>query len=127
MELVGPNSKCQDIEDLYQDVYHLQRLPGRGKCKEANEGHLQREVMDSIKECLWLKWLSTLPEVEQKQLSADTPEPDPSMEIAAINHHTYEEFAAAKWDSYKEMMAMVRMPTNEPWQQPPSLRKRWRE
>ena len=27
MELVGPDSTCQDIEDLYQDVYQLQRLP----------------------------------------------------------------------------------------------------
>ena len=55
MELVGPNLTCQDIEDLYQDVYQLQRLPRRGQCEEATKVHLCKEVIDLIKENLQLK------------------------------------------------------------------------
>ena len=57
MELVGPDSMCQDIEDLYQDVYQFCRLPGRGGCEEATEEHLHKEGLDLIKECLSLKQL----------------------------------------------------------------------
>ena len=59
MELATPNSTCQHIKDLYRDVYQLWRLPGRGWCKEATEEHLYKEILDSIKECLQLKWPST--------------------------------------------------------------------
>ena len=68
MELVGPNSTCQDIEDLYHDVYQLWRLLRGSWCKEATEECLHKEVLDSIKECLYLKWPSVQPEEELKQL-----------------------------------------------------------
>ena len=51
MELVCPDSTQEDIEDLYWDVYQLQRLPGRGWCEKATEEHLHREILDSLKEC----------------------------------------------------------------------------
>ena len=45
VELIGPDSMHQDIEDLYQDVYQLQRLPGRGWCEEATKDHLHKEIL----------------------------------------------------------------------------------
>ena len=77
MELIGADSTCQDIGDLYWDVYKLWRLPRRGLCEEATDECLHKVVLDSIKECLWLKWPSTQSEVEQKQLPANTAQPDP--------------------------------------------------
>ena len=108
MELICPNSTQEDIEDLYWDVYQLWRLPGRGQCKEATEDCLHKEILDSIKECLWLKWPSAQLEGEQRQLLADVPQPDPCMEFAAANCHMFKEFNAAKQDSYKGMMALSR-------------------
>ena len=52
MELAGPESTCQDIEDLYWDMYQLWRLPRRGQGEKATEDHLWGEILDSIKECL---------------------------------------------------------------------------
>ena len=37
MELATLDSMCQDIKNLYQDVYQLHRLSRRGQCKEAME------------------------------------------------------------------------------------------
>ena len=108
MELVIPNPMHQDIEDLYQDIYQLCRLPGRGPCEEAMEEFLHKEILYSIKECPWLKWPSAQPEGEWKQLLANAPWPDIHMEFAAVNCSTYKTFAAAKQDSYKEMMALMR-------------------
>ena len=95
MELVGPESTCQDIKDLCLDIYQLCRLPRRGQCKKATEECLHREVLGSIKECIWLKQPSAQWEREQQQLPADAPQPDPHTEFAATNCSTYEKFAAA--------------------------------
>ena len=103
MELVGPNSTCQDIEDLYQDVYQLWRLSGRGQCKEATEDHLHKEILDLIKECLRLKWPSTPPEAEQKPLPANTTWPHPHAEFAAAK-----KFTGTNWVLYEEMIALIR-------------------
>ena len=51
----------EEIEDLYWDVYKLQRLPGRGQHEEATVEYLCKEILDSIKECLQLKWPSAQP------------------------------------------------------------------
>ena len=107
MELVGPNSMCQDIEDLYQDVYQLHRLSGRDQCEKATKEHLFREVLDSIKECLWPS-SCLYSQREWQQLPADAPQPDPYTEFADVNCSTYEKFTAPNWDSYKEMMALAR-------------------
>ena len=108
MELVGPNSMCQDIKDLYLDVYQLCRLPGRVQSKEAMEEHLHKEALDSIKECLQLKWPSTQLEGEWKQLPPNAPQTAPYMEFAATNCSTYEKFAAMNQDLYEEMMSLAR-------------------
>ena len=59
MELIHPDSTWEDIEDLYQGVYQLWRLPGRDQCEEATKECLHRKILDSLKECLQLKWPST--------------------------------------------------------------------
>ena len=104
MELIGLDSMHSNIKDLYQDMYQLWKLPRRGQCEEAMEECLCLEVLDSIKECLWLKWPSTKPDVEQKQLLADL-----YTEFAAANHNTCEKSTTMKQDSYEEMMALVRV------------------
>ena len=77
MELVHPIST--------QDVYQLQRLPGRGHCEEATEEHCHREILNSLKEHLQLKWQSTQLKGEQRQSLANVPLPDPHTEFAAAN------------------------------------------
>ena len=85
MELVCPDSTQEDIEDLYQDVYKLQRLPGRGQCEETTKELLNKEILNSIKECLWLKWLSPQLEGEWRQMPANIPQSDPCMEFSTAN------------------------------------------
>ena len=108
MELVCSDSTQEDIEDLYWDMYQLQRLPERGQCEEATEKCLHKEILDSIKECLWLKWPSAQLEGEWRQSLANVPQPDPHTEFAAANHCTYEKFTPAQQDSYEGMMSLVR-------------------
>ena len=108
MELICPDSTWEDIEDLYWDMYQLWRLSRRGQCEEATGEHLYKEILDSIKECLWFKHPSAQPEVEWRPLLADIPWPDPCMEFAAANCHTYKEFTAVKQDLYEGMMAIAR-------------------
>ena len=97
MELVSPNSQCQDIEALYCDIYQLHRLPIQSRCKEPMAEWLCKEILDSIKEHLNLKQPPTQQERHQIQLLADNPRPDPNMA-----------FTAAYQRAYKEMMAHVR-------------------
>ena len=108
IEHVHPDSTQEDIEDLYQDIYQLQRLPRTGQCKEANKECLHKEILHSIKECFQLKQLSIQPEEEWRQFLADIPQPDPCTEFGAANHHKYEEFTATKQDLYEGMMAIAR-------------------
>ena len=66
-----------------------------------------QEILDSIKECLWLKQPSTLPETEQRWRPAGAPRPDPPTEFIAANCATYEQFTAMKY-SCEGTLALVR-------------------
>ena len=101
IKLVNPNSQHQDIDALYWDDYQLCRLPGWGRCKEAAEEWLHKEDLDSIKECLRLKWPPTQQEKQQMQLLANTPRPDSHTVFAAMNHKTYEEMIALARDAWQ--------------------------
>ena len=101
MELVCPNSTQEDIENLYWEVYQLQKLPRRGQCEGANEECLHKEILNSCKECLQLKQPSTQPEGEWRQLLADIPQSDPHTEFATANCWTYEKFTTVKQDLYE--------------------------
>ena len=107
MALIYPDSTWEDIEDLYWDVYQLWRLPRRGQCEVAKECPC-KEILNSIKEHLWLKWPSAQLEGEWRQLLTDVPLSDPHTEFPATNCSVYEEFTAVKQDSYEGRMALVR-------------------
>ena len=108
MELIHPYSTQDDMGDLYQDVYHLWRLLGRGWWEEAIKEHLCYDVLNSLKECLWLKWPSAQPEEQCKQVPANGPWPDAQLEFVTASHHTYEECIALKEDPCEGMLAIAR-------------------
>ena len=108
MELVHPNSTHEDIGDLYQDVYQLQRLPRRGQWENTTKKCLCEDILDSLKECLWLKQPSAQPQERHRQMPANITWPDGQLEFVVANPHIYEEFMALKEDSCEGMLAMVR-------------------
>ena len=59
MELARLDSSWEDIADLYCNVYQLRRLLWRMLCNEEMEACIHQEILDSVKESLWHKWLST--------------------------------------------------------------------
>ena len=42
MELIGPDSMHQDINELYWDIYQLCRLPRLGRCEEVTKEQVHR-------------------------------------------------------------------------------------
>ena len=115
MELVCPDCTREDIQDLYQDVFKLWRLPIRGWCEEATEEHLCQDILSFLKECLQLKWPSAQPEGKWGQMPANVPLPDCHLEFAAANCCTYEGLTAVQQDSCEGMLAIVR---GAHWQAP---------
>ena len=99
MELFSPNSQCQDIEVLYCEICQLHRLPRQNRCEELTAEWLHKEIMDSIKEYLRLKWPPTQQERQQAQLPANNPRPDPHTAFAAANQRVYEEMMALARDA----------------------------
>ena len=88
MGLARPDSSWEDIADLYHNVYQLWRLPERMLCDEEMEACIHQEILDSVKECLQHKWLSTLLGEEQRQIPAGIPRVDPQAKFHARNHAT---------------------------------------
>ena len=72
------------------------------------EEHLCKDILNSIKEDLRIKWPFAQPEGEQSQLLANAPWPEPCTELAAANHFIYEKFTTAKDKLYQKMIALVR-------------------
>ena len=100
-------------EFLYQQMFlhaaaTIQSEHDQAICWGRREEHICQEVLDSIKECLWCKQLSTLPEAEQKWRLADACRPNPQAECAAVHHTTHEQFATMQQDSCKEALTLAR-------------------
>ena len=109
MELFWPDSSWEDIADLYHDVYQLWRLLGKILCDEETEACIHQEILDSVKECLPCKWLSTLPGEEPRWSPADASlGSNPQAKFNARNCATYDRFMDVKWDSCKEALAIAR-------------------
>ena len=106
MELAQPDSSWKDIADLYHNVYQLQRLPGRMLCNKEMEACICQKILDSIKECLQHKWLSTLLGEEPRQSPAGIPRFDPQAKFHARNHATYDRFMDVRRDSCEEALAI---------------------
>ena len=75
--------------------------PAQGRFDDATAEQLHKEILDSIKDYLRLKWPPVQQEEQQMQLSADTPRPNPHMVFAATNHRTYEEMMALARDAWQ--------------------------
>ena len=67
INLIGYRSTRKEIFTLYQDVYQLKRAPRVVPCDLETEEEVCREILDSLKECLWHRWGSALPEEEPRQ------------------------------------------------------------
>ena len=53
VQMVGYQSTREEIWDLYHQVYKLRRLPGTLLCGPEQVCKLMRDVMSSLKNCLW--------------------------------------------------------------------------
>ena len=49
---------------LYQEVYQLKRASRTVPHDAETEEEIHQEILDSLKECLWHRWGSALPEEE---------------------------------------------------------------
>ena len=108
MEVISSESSLQEIKDLYWEVYQLHWLHRRGEFDEAMEDLIQQEILDSVKECLWCKLSSALPEAKPRQSLADIPRLDLQAEFNPSTCATYDRFMGYKQDSCKEALAMAR-------------------
>ena len=106
MELDRPDSSWEDIVDC--NVYQLRKLLGRMLCDKEMEACIFQETVDSIKEFLWCKWLSTLLGEELRQSPACIPRLDPQANFQARNCTTYDRFMAVRWDSCEEALVVAR-------------------
>ena len=50
---VGPWTSREELRDLYHQVYKLRRLPGSPLCRPEQVHELTRDVVASLKNCLW--------------------------------------------------------------------------
>ena len=76
-------------------------------CDEKMEVHLHQEIIDSIKECLWNKWVPAQPEDELRQSPGSVPRLDPQAEFQARVCSTYDWFMDVKWGSCEEALAIA--------------------
>ena len=64
MDLIGPEMSWAEIRVIYNDVYQLQKLPGRSPCDKETGERICWEILDSVKEHLWCGWVPAQPEEE---------------------------------------------------------------
>ena len=53
VQLVGFHTIREEVADLYNQVYILQRLPGRPPCSVVTTRELIKEIHPSLQDCLW--------------------------------------------------------------------------
>ena len=96
MELARCDSSWEDIANLYCNVYQLRRLLGKMVCNDEMEAHICQEILDSVKECLQCKQLSTLLGEEPGQNPAGIPRLNPQAKFHTRNCATYDRFMDAE-------------------------------
>ena len=108
MELARPDSSWEDIMDLYYNVYQLRRLSGRMICDEEMEAHIHQQILDSVRECLWHKWLFTQLGEELKWTPAGIPRPNLQAHFQARNCATYNRLMGVRQHFCEEALAVAR-------------------
>ena len=108
MQLVQPDSFWEDIADLYCEVYHLWRLPGKICCDEEMEACICQEIMDSVKNSSGVSSLLHCWGKNWDRTQLTSPRLKPKGEFNTRNCATYDRFIGNKWDSCKEALAMAR-------------------
>ena len=73
IELICPASTREEIAESYWEMYQLQRSPAKLPCDGETEELLHQEIIDSIKECLWNKWVPTQQGEDVRQCPACAP------------------------------------------------------
>ena len=77
-------------------------------CDEEMEAHICQEILDSIREHLWHKGVSSLLGEEPRGSPGDIPRLDPQAKFQARHHTTYDMFRGMKQDSCEEVLAVAR-------------------
>ena len=108
MDLIGPQMSQAKIRVIYNQVYKLQKLPGRSPHDEETEERIHQEILDSIKEHLWHRWVPTQVEEELKQSPTSTSKTDTHAEFQARTHATYNHYKNMWQDSCKKALAVAR-------------------
>ena len=108
VELVSPESTREEIAEICHNVYQLWRLLGEMVCDKKTEVHIYQETLDSIKECLQHKQVSTLPGEEPRGSPGIVPRLDPQAKFQAQQCATYHRLRGMKWDSCEEVLAIAR-------------------
>ena len=108
MDLIGPETCRAKIRVIYNEVYQLQKKPGRNPCDKETGEKIHWDILDSIKECLQCGWVPTQLEEEPKWSPTGTSKMNTQAEFQARTHATYNHFKNMWHDSCKEALAMMR-------------------
>ena len=94
MDLVCPETSQAKIRMIYNDVYQLQKSPGRSPCNEKTGEKICQEIQDSIKECPQHRQISTQleEELDWSPAGTSTSKMDAHAEFQARVCATYDHF-----------------------------------
>ena len=109
MDLIGPGMPWAEIRVIYNDIYQMRRSPRRSPCNEEAGERIHQEILDTIKEGLWCRWVSAQPDEELKQTPTGPSKTDAQTEFQAKAHATYNH-KNMRWDPCKEALAIARDP-----------------
>ena len=108
MDLIGQETSQDEIRVIDNKVYQLQKLPRWSPCDRETEEQVCKEILDSVKECLWCRQDPTQLEGESKWSHASTSKMDAQVEFQAKTHATYNHYKGMHQDSCEKALAKVR-------------------
>ena len=76
---------------MYNDIYQLQRSPGKSPSDAEMKERICQEILDFVKECLWHRWDCTQPEEEARQSSTGLSRLDPQPEFQDRMHDHFKD------------------------------------
>ena len=66
IQLVRYKTSQEEIQELYNKVYLLGRLPGPSPCGPEWTQELTQDILSSMEDCLWQRRGADVPEVDQE-------------------------------------------------------------